>query len=135
MVMLFLETAEERQLFLETVEERQAGSGPFGGACGQVMGFGLTRYRNHKATGCALHKFRASRSSVLEEFSLSVAHKVLMRVCSAVSDSATPWAVAARLLCPWDFPGKNMGVGCQFLFQGLNSRLLHLLHCRRILHR
>ena len=26
---------------------------------------------------------------------------------SVVSDSATPWTVAARLLCPWDSPGKN----------------------------
>ena len=25
----------------------------------------------------------------------------------------------ARLLCPWDFPGKNIGVGCQFLLQGI----------------
>ena len=24
----------------------------------------------------------------------------------------------ARLLCPWDFPGKNTGVGCHFLLQG-----------------
>ena len=24
-----------------------------------------------------------------------------------------------RLLCPWDFPGKNTGVGCHFLFQGI----------------
>ena len=22
-----------------------------------------------------------------------------------------------RLLCPWDFPGKNSGVGCHFLLQ------------------
>ena len=22
-----------------------------------------------------------------------------------------------RLLCPWDFPGKNTGVGCRFLLQ------------------
>ena len=22
-----------------------------------------------------------------------------------------------RLLCPWDSPGKNTGVGCHFLFQ------------------
>ena len=39
---------------------------------------------------------------------------------------------AARLLCPWDFPGKNARVGCHFLLQGisltqeLNSYLLHL---------
>ena len=38
----------------------------------------------------------------------------------------------ARLLCPWDSPGKNTGVGCYFLpqgilpTQGLNSGLLCL---------
>ena len=31
---------------------------------------------------------------------------------------ATPWTVAHQLLCPWDFPGKNTGVGCYFLPQG-----------------
>ena len=25
----------------------------------------------------------------------------------------------ARLLCPWDFPGKNTGVDCYFLLQGI----------------
>ena len=25
----------------------------------------------------------------------------------------------ARLLCPWNFPGKNIGVGCHFLLQGI----------------
>ena len=40
----------------------------------------------------------------------------------------------ARLVCSWDFPGKNTGVGCQFLLQGIiltqgsNSCLLRLLH-------
>ena len=24
----------------------------------------------------------------------------------------------AKLLCPWDFPGNNTGVGCHFLLQG-----------------
>ena len=28
-----------------------------------------------------------------------------------------PWP--ARLLCPWDSPGKNTGVGCHFLLQGI----------------
>ena len=37
----------------------------------------------------------------------------------------------ARLLCPWNFPDKNTGVGCHFhlqgisLDQGLNPHLLH----------
>ena len=40
----------------------------------------------------------------------------------------------ARLLCPWDSPGKNAGVGCHLLLQGifpvegLNLRLWHHLH-------
>ena len=25
----------------------------------------------------------------------------------------------ARLLCPWNSPGKNIGVGCHFLLQGI----------------
>ena len=42
-----------------------------------------------------------------------------MGVCSRVRLFETPWAVAARLLCPWDSPGKNTGVGCHFLLQGI----------------
>ena len=43
-----------------------------------------------------------------------------------------------RLLCPWDCPGKNTGVGCHFLLQrifrtqGSNSGLPH---CRQTLYR
>ena len=39
-----------------------------------------------------------------------------------------------RLLCPWDSPGKNTGVGCHFLFQGIfptQELNLGLLHCRQ----
>ena len=32
---------------------------------------------------------------------------------------ATPWTLTPRLLCPCDFPGKNIGVGCRFLLQGI----------------
>ena len=28
---------------------------------------------------------------------------------------------SARLLCPWDSPGKNAGAGCHFLLQGIFS--------------
>ena len=54
---------------------------------------------------------------------------------SVVSDSLWPRGlVPARLLCPWNFSGKNTGVGCHFLLQGIfptqgsNPLLLHLLH-------
>ena len=55
--------------------------------------------------------------------------------CVGVSDSLQiHWLQPARLLCPWDFPGKNTGVGCHFLLQGIfltqesNPCLLSLLH-------
>ena len=54
-----------------------------------------------------------------------------------VSDSCEPVDESTRRLCPWDFPGKNAGVGCPFflqgifLTQGLNPSLLH---CRWILY-
>ena len=60
---------------------------------------------------------------------------VCAHVCSVVSDSLWPHGLQpARLLCPWDFPGKNIGVGYHFLLQGifltqrLNPCLLYLLH-------
>ena len=43
----------------------------------------------------------------------------------------------ARLLCPWDFPGKNTVVGCHSLPQGIfptQESNLGLSHCRRILY-
>ena len=41
------------------------------------------------------------------------------QLLSCVRLFVTPWTVAARLLCPWDFPGKNTGVGGHFLLQGI----------------
>ena len=41
-------------------------------------------------------------------------------VCSVMSDSLQPHRLQpSRLLCPWDFPGRNTGVGYHFLLQGL----------------
>ena len=62
----------------------------------------------------------------------------LLRLCalsrSVLPDSLQPSGLQpARLLCSWDFPGRNPGVGYHFLLQGifwtqgLNPRLLHLL--------
>ena len=51
----------------------------------------------------------------------------------------TLWTVVHKLLCPWDSPGKNTGVGCQALLQeifqtqGLNPCLLRLLHWQAVL--
>ena len=43
-----------------------------------------------------------------------------LHVCLAVCNSLPPHGLQpTRLLCPWDFPGKNTGVGCHFLLQGI----------------
>ena len=52
--------------------------------------------------------------------------------CSFMSDSVQPHGLQpTRLLCPWNFSGKNTAMGCYFLLQGifptqgLNPHLLH----------
>ena len=54
-------------------------------------------------------------------------------------DSLRPQGLKpTRLLCPWDFPGKDTEVGCHFLFQGIfptQGSNPSLLHCRQILYR
>ena len=59
-------------------------------------------------------------------------------MCSVVADSLWLHGLKpTRFLWPWNSPGKNIGVGCLFLLQGifltqeLNPRLLH---CRQILY-
>ena len=58
---------------------------------------------------------------------------------SVVSDSLQPHGLKpTRLLCPWDFPGKDIGVSCYFLLQGIfptEGSNPGLLHCRQILYR
>ena len=48
---------------------------------------------------------------------------IYISVCvsrSVVPDSLWPHGLQpTKLLCPWDFPGKDTGVGCHFLLQGI----------------
>ena len=56
-------------------------------------------------------------------------------VCPKPCSTLQPYRLQpARLLCPWNFPGNNTGVGCCFLLQGIfltqasNQSLFRLLH-------
>ena len=52
------------------------------------------------------------------DMSLSKFWELMLLSCfSCVLLCATPQTAATRLLCLWDFPGKNTGVGCHFLLQ------------------
>ena len=93
-------------------------------------------YRNRKTT------FTTCRFPVintLHEGSRLVTANVLSH--SVVSDYLRPYGLQpTSLLFPWDSPGKNAGIGCHFLLQGIfptqgsNLHFLCLLHCRKILY-
>ena len=59
---------------------------------------------------------------------------ILVQSRSHIQLFETPWTVTHQAPLSMGFPGKNTGMGCHFLFQrifptqGLNPRLLHLLH-------
>ena len=63
----------------------------------------------------------------------------LVAQSSVMSDSLWPPGLQpARLLCPWDSPGKNTGVGCCALLQGIfptKGSNLGLRHCRQTSYR
>ena len=84
----------------------------------------------------------AKRRTRLSDFASREAHEEArmyeprMRVALALGPDplcASPRTAAARLLRPWDSPGKNTGAGCHalrqgiFLTQGSNLHLLCLL--------
>ena len=49
----------------------------------------------------------------------------------------TTWTAAYETCLPWDFPGKDTGVGCHLLLQGIfltQGSNPGLLHCRQILY-
>ena len=80
-------------------------------------------------------------SPYLESSSLFTSPCYLLQCfsCLVVSDSCNPMGCMqpARLLCPWDSPDKNNGVGCHFLLQGIfpiQELNLGLLHCRQIVY-
>ena len=77
--------------------------------------------------------------SVTEEVNFPPKHieGVKVKSLSHVQLFVTHGLQLTRLLCPWDFPGKDTGVFCYFLLQGIfltQGSNPGLLHCRRILY-
>ena len=79
-----------------------------------------------------------------KEMSATLAQQIIksVRACqvvSVMSNSVRPYGVQpARLLCPWDSPGKNTSEVCRallqeiFLTKGSNPHLLHPLHWQAV---
>ena len=63
---------------------------------------------------------------------------VRTHLCSAMFNSLRPWGLQpARFLCSWYSLGKNTGMGCYSLLQGIfltQGFNLGLLNCRQILY-
>ena len=88
-------------------------------------------YEHVKQSQTCLTAVRTGYSSVTQTYHLVMC----VSAHSVVSNSLRPHGLKpARLLCPWNFPGRNTGVGCHSLLQGifptqgLNPRLGCLLH-------
>ena len=90
----------------EDCDDRQQRSGArTGGGCGFSLSLILPKAALHTAARTIGH-IDSLRFVVL-----------LLKSCPTLL-----WPHAwkpTRLLCPWDFPGKNTGVGCHFLLQGI----------------
>ena len=90
------------------------------------------KYLTH--SGYYVFSMQMSMTKSLQKFACMKSLQVCPTLCDPVDCSPT------RLPCPWDSPGKNTGVGCQALLQGIfptqgsNPHLLCLLHCRWILY-
>ena len=75
-------------------------------------------------------------TSRLSTESKSLVHIVLNRF-NSVWLLETPWTIALRHLCPWNFPSKNTGVSCHALLQGIfptQGSNPVLPHCRQTLY-
>ena len=60
--------------------------------------------------------YSVSSPLLVSQRNVPVMSYLRVHACSVVSDSLWPHGLyPARLLSPWDFPGKNTGVGCHFL--------------------
>ena len=67
-----------------------------------------------------LERTSVSETKLVTEYSNSLEFLMFMPV---VSSSLGPHGLQpARLLCPWNSPGKNTGVGYHFLLQGMKVK-------------
>ena len=79
----------------------------------------LVYYRERLQSSCKEKSKARPCSDLLSVKSVSESISMFARSLSHVWLVVTAWTIAHRLLCPWDFPGKNTGVGCHFFLQGI----------------
>ena len=45
---------------------------------------------------------------------------LVVQSCPTLQPDSATWTKPVKLLCPWDFPGKNIGVGNHSFLQGIS---------------
>ena len=95
----------------------------------KIFSFFLTKKKNQKEQNFPLSLPQQHLSNYL---SYAYVYVKSLQLCTILCD---PMDVQpARLLCPWDLPGKNIGADCHALLQGIfstqgqNPSVLSLLH-------
>ena len=78
------------------------------------------------------------QARTLEWVAISLFYAYCVLSCiNCVQLFAAPWTIAHQFPLPWEFPGKNTGVGCRFLLQGnflTQGSNPSLPHCRQTLY-
>ena len=100
--------------------------------CGSAKKWGGKKLKK-KGNKCFF--FFLKRKEILTHAPAQITLRILLLV---MLDSLGPHGLwPTRLLCPWDFSGKDNGVGYHFLLQGIfptQGSNLGLLHCRQTLY-
>ena len=65
----------------------------------------------------ALQQYMLELKPSIYQYNMLLCTMLLLSHFSRVQLCATHRRQPTRLLCPWDSPGKNTGVGCHFLLQ------------------
>ena len=84
------------------------------------------------------HRALENSLAVLQNVQHRVTMKTKVLVIKSCPSLANPGTIACQAPLSWDFLGKNTGVGCHSLPQGIFSTQelnLGFLHCRQILYR
>ena len=107
----------QREFSLVSAQNR--GSKPFLRLSFNSLAFGTPSFSAPGRTICSVPPLVLTKPCGNERVCVCVCVCVcsVAQSCPTLSDLMD--CSSARFLCPWDFPGKNPGVGCHFLLQGI----------------
>ena len=79
----------------------------------------ISSFQNKEIDVCWIYKITEFKTQEKLEINLFCCCCLVSKLCLTFFYHEMYSLWPARLLCPWDFPGKNTGVGCHFLLQGV----------------